>query len=67
MIDHQRNGYIAQAADAADLARGIRWVLCEADYQALCHQAVAKVANCYSEQSVALRYTNLYEEVIGEK
>lgn len=67
MIDHQRNGYIAQAADAADLARGIRWVLCEADYQALCHQAVAKVANCYSEQSVALRYANLYEEVIGEK
>jgi hypothetical protein len=33
----------------------------------LCHQAVAKVANCYSEQSVALRYANLYEEVIGEK
>ena len=62
MIDHQQNGYIAQTADAADLARGIHWVLCEADYQALCHQAVVKVANCYSEQSVALHYTQIYEE-----
>ena len=65
MIDHQRNGYIAQTADTADLARGIHWVLYEEDYQTLSHQAVAKVANCYSEQSVALHYTNVYEECLS--
>lgn len=61
MIDHQQNGFVAQSADAADLAYGIHWVLCEANYESLSHKAVAKVANCYSEQSVALRYLKVYE------
>lgn len=66
-IDHQKNGYVAQYRDAADLARGIRWVLCEADYDTLSRNAVTKVAHSYSQQSVALRYTELYNEAIAQK
>jgi glycosyltransferase involved in cell wall biosynthesis len=66
-IDHHKNGYVAQYRDAADLARGIRWVLCEADYDTLSRNAVTKVAHSYSQQSVALRYTELYNEAIAQK
>ncbi len=66
-IDHQKNGYVARYRDAADLAEGIHWVLFEADYEALSRQAVMKVARCYSQQSVALEYTELYNEALALK
>ena len=39
MIDHKSNGYVAEYKSAEDLARGIRWVLEEADYPAICRNA----------------------------
>jgi glycosyltransferase involved in cell wall biosynthesis len=66
-IDHQKNGYVAQYRDATDLAQGIRWVLCEADYESLRRQCVTKVTRCYSQQSIALHYTELYNEAIALK
>ena len=66
-IDHQKNGYVAAYRDAADLARGIRWILAEADREALSKAAVAKVNRCYSQQSVALKYTEVYNEAIAQK
>jgi hypothetical protein len=42
-------------------------VLCEADYDTLSRNAVTKVAHSYSQQSVALRYTELYNEAIAQK
>ncbi|MBR1394224.1 MAG: glycosyltransferase family 4 protein [Prevotella sp.] len=66
-IDHQKNGYVARYRDAADLARGIRWVLYDSAYATLSQQAVTKVAHSYSQQSVALRYTELYNETIAQK
>lgn len=66
-IDHQKNGYVAAYRDAQDLGRGIQWVLQEADYEALSKAAVAKVNRCYSQQSVALRYTEVYNEAIAQK
>ena len=66
-IDHMKNGYVAAYRDAADLARGLRWVLSEADHDALSAAAVAKVRRSYSQQSVALRYTELYNEAIAQK
>jgi len=67
MIDHHKNGYVARYRDADDLERGIRWTLCEADYEALSQAAVSKVKRCYSQQSVALRYTEVYNESIAHK
>ena len=67
MIDHRQNGYVAKYRDVDDLAAGIRWVLHESNYEELSHQAVRKVATSYSEQSVALRYTEVYYEAMAHK
>lgn len=67
MIDHRQNGYVAVPRDAADLAEGIRWTLCDADAESLSHAAVSKVKRCYSQQSVALRYVEIYNEAVAFK
>ena len=59
-IDHRRNGYVAEYRSAEDLARGIRWILAEADYEELSKNAVQKVVQNYSQQSVALKYLDVY-------
>ena len=66
-IDHRQNGYVAKYRDANDLAAGIRWVLDEADRDVLSRNAVHKVHSSYSEQSVALRYTEVYYEAMAHK
>ena len=67
MIDHRRNGYVAQLRDSADLARGVEWVLCEADRQQLEREAVRKVQQNYSQASVALRYIEVYQQALAQK
>ena len=66
-IDHLKNGYVAAYRDAADLAKGIAWVLQEADYEALSQNAVHKVAQSYSQQSVALKYLDVYHQAMALK
>ena len=61
MIDHCENGYVAAFQDADDLARGIRYVLDEADSESLSQNCLHKVAHCYSQQSVANRYIEVYQ------
>ena len=61
-IDHRRNGYVAEYRSAEDLARGIRWILTEADYEELSKNAVQKVVQNYSQQSVALKYLDVYHQ-----
>ena len=67
MIDHLKNGYVAAYKDAADLARGISWVLAEADHEALEREAVRKVAQCYSQQAVAMKYIEVYNQALAFK
>ena len=64
-IDHRKNGYVAAYRDAADLAQGMAWVLFEADYDELCRQATAKVARCYSQSGVAMRYIEVYNQAMA--
>ncbi|MBO4719650.1 MAG: glycosyltransferase family 4 protein [Prevotella sp.] len=66
-IDHLRNGYVAAYRDAADLAKGIDWVLQEADYDTLSQNAVHKVAQNYSQQSVAFKYLDVYQQAMAFK
>ena len=61
-IDHRRNGYVAEYRHAEDLAQGIRWILSEADYEKLSQNAVQKVMQNYSQQSVALKYLDVYHQ-----
>ena len=67
MIDHRKNGYVAEFRNAADLARGIGWVLTEADRDALRSEALRKVKLSYSQSSVSLRYIELYQEALATK
>ena len=66
MIDHLQNGYVAKFRDSDDLANGIRWVLQEADYQAISRESVEKVKRSYSEASVASRYVKIYREAMEQ-
>ncbi len=60
-IDHLSTGYVADYRDAADLARGIRWVLSEADGEAIAKACVSKVFHHYSQQAVARKHIEVYE------
>ena len=66
-IDHLHNGYVAAYRQAGDLAKGIWWVLSEADYDVLSDSAIHKVAQHYSQQSVALRYLDVYQQAMAFK
>ena len=66
-IDHKQKGYVADYRSAEDLAWGIRWILTEADYESLSRHAVQKVAQNYSQQSVALKYLDVYQQAMAFK
>ena len=66
-IDHKKNGSVAEYRHAEDLAHGIQWVLDEADYASLSAQAVKKVATHYSQNSVSLRYIEVYNQALAYK
>ena len=67
MIEHQKTGYVAQLRSSDDLARGIAWVLGEADNDVLAQQSLRKVAQSYSQASVALRYSEVYQQAMAQK
>ena len=66
-IDHKKNGYVAEYRNAEDLARGISWILNEADYRALSENAIHKVTHNYSQQSVAVKYLDVYHQAMAFK
>lgn len=66
-IDHQKNGYVASYRSAEDLAKGILWILEEADYESLSQNAILKVVRNYSEQVVSTRYIEVYHEALAVK
>lgn len=67
MIDHKKNGYVAQLQDASDLAVGIEWVIHEADYNRLSQEAINKVGKEYSQHAVAFKYIDIYNEAMAFK
>ncbi|MCH4147941.1 MAG: glycosyltransferase family 4 protein [Prevotella sp.] len=66
-IDHKLNGYVAEYRDADDLAKGISWVLDTADTAMLSKAAVHKVVTTYSQQTVAMKYINIYNKVLTDR
>ena len=60
MIDHLENGYLANYKDSKDLAKGILYVLDEANHERLAGNARKKIINCYGEKTVAERYIKIY-------
>lgn len=67
MIDHKKNGYVAEYRNADDLATGIHWILYEADSEALAKAALSKVASNYSQNIVAMKYIEVYNTACAFK
>ena len=66
MIDHLHNGYIAEYKNVNDFANGIHWVLTEGDYETLSEEASRKVTTCYSEGTIAKKYIETYNKIMGD-
>jgi glycosyltransferase involved in cell wall biosynthesis len=65
MIEHQQNGYLAQAYKIEDLAQGIAWVLENRErYHKLSHRAREKVAQEFTQKIQASRYVSLFTEIL---
>lgn len=67
MIDHKKNGYVAEYKNADDLAKGIYWILNEADHDSLAKEAIRKVGTAYSQTSVTMKYIEVYNTAIALK
>jgi glycosyltransferase involved in cell wall biosynthesis len=65
LIEHKKNGYLAQAFVTADLANGIEWVLENKRYDELCFNARDKVVREFDSEIVAEKYIKLYQEVLN--
>ncbi len=67
MIDHEKNGYVANYRDVDDLAEGIHWVLETADKDSLRQACLHKISHSYSQHAVALRYIEVYNQAMAYK
>lgn len=62
MIDHKKNGYVAEYKNAESLSEGLLWTLFETDYQKLSANAREKVVSEYAEKVIVNRYLKVYAE-----
>ena len=63
MITHGTDGYLARLRDAEDFATGIEKMLLHKDYAQMATAARQKAVNSYSEEAVAQKYTEIYQQV----
>ncbi len=66
IVDHKINGYLAEAFDTADLARGMQWVLSADNYNQLSKNAREKVIREFDGDVVANKYISLYEKSLKQ-
>ena len=65
IVDHEQTGYLATAYDVEDLAKGIQWVLSDAErHKVLSYNAREKAVNYFSYPVVVQQYLKVYEEAI---
>jgi glycosyltransferase involved in cell wall biosynthesis len=66
IVEHQKNGYLAQPYQSEDLARGLVWVLENKErYQKLCDRARQKAQQQFSLDIQARRYVSLYRTLLS--
>lgn len=64
MIEHQKNGYLAQTDKGEDLAQGIKWVLENQErHDKLSYYSRYKVEKEFTLESQANRYLSLFNEI----
>ena len=60
MVDHMKNGFIAEQRNSIQLSEGVNWILNSADYKVISEAARAKVLNNYSRAVVTKKYGDLF-------
>ena len=66
MIDHQRNGYLAQKLDVEDLARGVEWILEDQErHTQLSIKARQKAVETFSQERQSARFIELYTTLVN--
>lgn len=67
MIEHERNGYLAQPYEVDDLVEGITWVLGnEERHLKLCDRARQKAEQEFTLEMQANKYLQLYQEMMDK-
>lgn len=67
IVTHQQNGYLAKPYEVQDFAKGITWVLENADrHQKLSFYAREKAEREFNLQLQASRYSALFQEILTE-
>lgn len=67
VIEHQKNGYLAQPYQIEDLARGIGWILENKErHQKLSYRAREKAEQEFSLEIPARQYTSLFDEILSQ-
>ncbi len=67
IVDHQQNGYLAKPYEVKDFAKGISWVLENAErHQKLSFYAREKAEREFTLQVQAYRYSALFQEIQRE-
>ena len=64
MIEHKKNGYLAEPFNTRDLADGIEWILQNENYNKLCRNAREKVVKEFDSRIIAMKYLKLYEHIL---
>ena len=67
LIDHKKQGYIAQAFNSEDLADGITWVIFHKQYGTLCKSARKRAVACFNVERQAQAYIDLMQKIIQTK
>jgi glycosyltransferase involved in cell wall biosynthesis len=66
MVEHKKNGYLAEYKSVNDLANGIKWSLYEADAKTLSDNARQKVLDEFAEEVIILKHAKLYQELLNQ-
>lgn len=68
LIEHERNGYLAQPFDPIDLAKGIDWVISnEENWHVLSHYAREKILKEFDIKLISKKYIDLYLKALENK
>jgi glycosyltransferase involved in cell wall biosynthesis len=67
MIEHQQNGYLAEAFLPEDLAQGIHWILADtARYQELANKSRAKALSEFSLERQTQKYLRVFDSLYSK-
>ena len=66
MIAHLEDGYLAEHKNAADLARGMRWILSYDPYESLFAQCRKAAVRRFSSELAAEKHVMLYRELLDK-